>query len=60
VDKVKVDFPAGTAFVWMKKGALTKDAVAAAFKGGRYSMTSFKAITVRPPRSYTINVSGMT
>ena len=44
----------------MKEGTLTKAAVEAAFKGSRYSMASFEAAAPPPPKSYTINVSGMT
>lgn len=60
MDKVKVDFAAKTAVIAMKKGALTKDAIDAAFKGSRYSVSSFKAVAPTPPKSYTITVSGMT
>ena len=58
-DQVKVDFDAKMAFITMKKGNLTKDAVAAAFKGSRYSVSSFETVA-RQPKSYTITVSGMT
>jgi hypothetical protein len=51
---------AKTALVTMKKGILTKDAVESAFKGSGYSLSSFKAVVPPAPRSYTINVSGMT
>ena len=43
----------------MKKGALTRDVVEAAFKGSRYGVSSFAAPAVSP-KTYTINVSGMT
>ena len=59
VDQVKVDFAGKKAFITMKKGALTKDVVAAAFKGSRYNLSSFEAVVV-PQKSYTVNVSGMT
>jgi hypothetical protein len=59
VDQVKVDFAAKTATITMKEGTLTQDAVASAFKGGRYSVSSFKEVDKRV-REYTINVSGMT
>ena len=43
----------------MKKGSLTQEKVAAAFKDSRYSVTSFKPV-VRVQKKYTLNVSGMT
>lgn len=60
VGKVNVDFAAKMALVTMKKGTLTKDTIEAAFKGSRYSVSSFKAVPFSPPKSYTINISGMT
>ena len=60
VDQVKVDFAAKTATVKMKKGVLTQKTVEAAFKGSKYSVASFEAAAVAPPRTYTLNVSGMT
>jgi copper ion binding protein len=59
VDQVKVEVDAKTATITMKKGTLTQDVVAAAFKGSRYSVSSFKPI-VSYPRTYTLAVSGMT
>jgi len=59
VDKVKVDFDTKKAVITMKKGALKKDVVAAAFKGSRYSLASFKQV-VRHPKKYSIIISGMT
>jgi hypothetical protein len=59
VSQVKVDLSAKTATVTMKKGILTRDVVAAALKGSRYTVSSFKSV-VRFSKSYTINISGMT
>ena len=60
VEKVSVDSKAKTATVKMKEGVLTQKAVEAAFKGGRYSVASFKAVAVPLPKTYALAVSGMT
>jgi copper chaperone CopZ len=59
VGRVTIDNDAKTATVTMEKGTLTKDVVAAAFKGSRYSVSSFKHIVLHS-RTYTLTVSGMT
>lgn len=60
VEKVTIDSKAKTATVKMKKGVLTKEAVATAFEGSRYKMAAFKAVAVTPPKTYLMSVSGMT
>lgn len=60
VDTIKVDLATKTATVTMKKGKLTKEAVDAAFEGGRYSLSSFKAVPIPLPKTYRLTISGMT